>query len=142
MTLPTAAADAIITSPNHGLVAGQTVTIAGVAGTTQANSTSTTPSWTIGTQVLNANQFSLNGTAGSTWTAYTYGGSWATNNEESILMTFDGFLGLTFPFKKTHPAGVSLLGRGNPGPWTLPSKRYDPRNPSETAVVPFFMIID
>jgi hypothetical protein len=137
VTLPTATADAIITTGTpHGLVTGQLVSIANVTGATQANSTNTTPTWTI--TVTGATTFSLNGTkaAAPPWTAYTGGGMWATNNEETVVAQFDGVTTYSATFKNRHPAGVGIFARGNPGPWV----RYNPRNDAQ--VVPFFAVID
>jgi hypothetical protein len=48
----------VVTSPNHGLVTGDVVTISGVRGNTAANGT-----WTV--TRINANTFSLNGSTGN-----------------------------------------------------------------------------
>jgi Bacterial Ig-like domain (group 3)/Putative Ig domain len=73
----TGASDAgpiVVTSPNNGLVTGDSVTIGGVNGNTNANGTFTIT-------VLNANQFELNGTTGNA--AYTSGGTWVDNSSNS-----------------------------------------------------------
>jgi hypothetical protein len=123
-----------ITSPNHGLVSGQSVTINGVTGNTNANNTTATPSWTI--TVVDANNFQLNGSTGNA--AYLGGGTWATTNEETVLLVQppDVGNGVMARFQNPHVAGVGIVNRGNPGPWTRYNPRYD------TQVVPYFAIID
>jgi hypothetical protein len=222
-----------ITSNNHGLVTGQQVVISGVNVNTGANnSTSGNPStWAV--TVIDPNNFTIaNPTTGaaSTGTGAGTGGSWATNNEETVVVQTgqaNGLLGsllgttgtvlsatagppititttaphnlytgqivtitgantaagnlningdwmITVPtgstntftitdingvtptltgtyttpptasyvagrtasFKKNHPAGVTVINRGNPGPWS----RYDPRK--DPLVVPFFAVIN
>ncbi len=70
ITGATNASPIVITSPNNGLVSGETVSIGGVQGNTNANGTSTITT-------INANSFSLNGTTGNG--AYSGGGLWAYN---------------------------------------------------------------
>jgi hypothetical protein len=141
ITLPTAASNAIVTSFNHGLVTGQSVTIAGVTGTTQANSTFVID---VPAAPLGNYQFNLRGSQGQTWTAFSGGGSWATNNEETVLVSYDPVLKVyKANFQNIHPAGVSVISRGNPGPWLTSSSvehGYSVRN--DTQVVPYFAIID
>jgi hypothetical protein len=63
----------VITSNGHGLATGQQVTIVGVTGNTAANGTRTIT-------VVDANNFSLNGSIGSmTTTGYTSGGTWTAS---------------------------------------------------------------
>jgi hypothetical protein len=113
----------------------------GVTGPSQANGT-----FVIGQQLLNANQFSLNGTANATtWAAYSGGGSWATNNEETLIVHFDTTNKVYYPpaylSALSHPTGVSVICRGNPGPWMFPNNHgYTVRN--DPQVVPYFAIID
>jgi hypothetical protein len=67
ITGATNATPIVITSNNHGLNNGNRVRIAGVTGNTAANA-----DWTV--TVVNANNFSLNGSAGNG--NYTGGGTW------------------------------------------------------------------
>lgn len=64
----------VITSSDNGLVTGDSVTIGGVLGNTAANGTFTIT-------VINANQFSLNGTTGNG--TYAGGGTWVSNTGDS-----------------------------------------------------------
>lgn len=57
----------VIQSTGHGLTTGTRVTVAGVGGTTNANTTTTVT-------VVDADHFSLDGTTGNG--AYTSGGTW------------------------------------------------------------------
>src|SRR5262249_5360172 len=58
----------VITSPGHGLTTGNTITLTGVTGTTNANGT-----WTV--TVIDPDTFSLNGPTFNG--AYTGGGQWS-----------------------------------------------------------------
>lgn len=73
----------VITSANHGLTTGQRVTISGVGGNTNANGTFTITR-------VDANTFSLNGSAGNA--GYTTGGTWSTTGlySKTITPTFMG----------------------------------------------------
>lgn len=64
------AATAVVTSAGHGLVAGDEVTISGVAGMTEVNGNT----YTVGT--VTANTFQLDATNSTGYTAYTSGGLW------------------------------------------------------------------
>ncbi len=63
-----------------------------------------------------------------------------TANEETVVLG----PGLQATFSKSHNPGVTVIGRGNPGPWTSTPggslSTYDVRN--DTAVVPYYAIID
>jgi Ubiquitin-activating enzyme E1 FCCH domain len=59
-----------ITSQSHGLITGNTVTISQVNGMTELNGNTYTVT------VTGANSFTLNGTMGTTFGAYTSGGIW------------------------------------------------------------------
>jgi hypothetical protein len=94
-----------ITSNNHGLVTGQSITIGGVGGNTNANGT-----WTV--SVVDANNFnivnpstgmSVNGNAA--YTAST--GTWATTNEETIVVQSPP--NMTGAVMTTTGAGVSPI---------------------------------
>jgi Ubiquitin-activating enzyme E1 FCCH domain len=67
ITAATNAAPIVITSAGHGLTTGTLVTISGVTGNTAANGT-------FQVTVVDANTFSLNGSAGNG--AYVSGGVW------------------------------------------------------------------
>jgi hypothetical protein len=127
------AAPIVITSNSHGLATGQKVSISGVLGNTAANTTASNPQWAI--TVIDANTFSLNGSTGSA--AYTSGGTWATNNEETVVVQPDPTTpgALLGNFRLPHPLGVSVISRGNPGPPTGYNVSAD------TGVVQFFAVI-
>jgi hypothetical protein len=71
VTGATNAAPIVITSNNHGLLAGDQVFIGGVQGNTAANFTNS-----VAITVVDANHFSLNGSSGVGSGAYLAGGSW------------------------------------------------------------------
>lgn len=71
ITGATQANPVVVTAVDHGLETGDKVTILNVAGMTQINSS--TP-FTI--TVVNDDSFSLNGIDGTSYTAYTSGGTW------------------------------------------------------------------
>jgi hypothetical protein len=56
-----------------------------------------------------------------------------TNNEETVVVTSDGNGGYQGVFYKSHAAGVTVISRGNPGPWT--AQQYDPAK--DPAVIPY-----
>jgi len=91
ITNATAANPIQITSASHGMSSGQSITINGVGGNTAANNTSANPTWTI--TVVDANNFTLNGSNAAGGTAYTSGGTWTLSS--SIFVRFSGvdFLG-------------------------------------------------
>src|SRR6202034_3839924 len=108
----TGASDAspiVITSANDGLVTGDVVTITGVTGNTAANGT-----WTI--TVIDANDFSLNGSTGNG--TYATGGTWTSFSTWSIPVgsgTGDQFSGADFGIAtdnnnlvQTTPASVTV----------------------------------
>ena len=53
-------------------------------------------------------------------------------NEETVLVQ----QGNVATFNLQHNAGVTVINRGNPGPWI----RYDPR--LDGGVVPYYAVID
>jgi prepilin-type N-terminal cleavage/methylation domain-containing protein len=92
ITGATATTPITITSTNHGLATGAAVTISLVGGNTAANG-----SWLI--TVVNANQFTLNGSAGNA--AWTSGGIW----------TAPGLLGLISSGAASF-TGTDFVGAG------------------------------
>jgi hypothetical protein len=127
-----------ITSPGHGLVAGQLVTISGVQGNNAANNTVANSQWVVAgpPNAPTASTFTLVGSTPSG--NYTGGGTWSTNNEETVVVQPDGVQpnGLLGNFRKVHPLGVRINSRGNPGPWS----NYDPGK--DPIVVPFVSILN
>lgn len=87
ITAATNASPIQITATAHGLATGASVTITGVTGNTAANG-----SWSI--TVLNANQFTLNGSTGNG--TYVSGGAVATGNRVRRPME------ATFPSRTTN----------------------------------------
>lgn len=73
ITNVTQANPGVVTSPGHGLVAGDLITITGVVGMTQLN----TNTYTVASPT--ATTFALSGTNTTGFTAYTSGGSWELN---------------------------------------------------------------
>lgn len=114
----TGAQDIRITSTAHGLVTGNMVTIAGALGNTAANGTFTITR-------IDADTFSLDGTAGGPSLAYTGGGLWlraraisAADNNAPITVTSNGH-GLA-----NSDAIIISGAQGNTainGPWTVAS---------------------
>lgn len=78
ITGATQANPAQITSVDHNLRNGSIIVISSVAGMTQLNGNSYTIT------VVNANNFTLNGTDSSAFGAYTSGGTWTSNNTFSF----------------------------------------------------------
>lgn len=66
-----------ITSPNHGLIPGSLIYIGGVQGMTQINSNPNMGIYSI--TVVDANNFTLDNTDSSGFSAYTKGGVWNTS---------------------------------------------------------------
>lgn len=66
-----------ITSPNHGLISGSLIYIGGVQGMTQINSNPNMGIYSI--TVVDANNFTLDNTNSSGFSAYTKGGVWNTS---------------------------------------------------------------
>jgi hypothetical protein len=60
----------------------------------------------------------------------------STGGSEVVVVQGLAAGGFTANYTLTHPAGATVIGRGNPGPQT----RYNPR--SDTAVVPHFSVIE
>jgi hypothetical protein len=60
-----------------------------------------------------------------------------TDNEETVVAQAAG-AGFQATFLKSHPPGVIVMVRGNPGPWSL--QAYDPRK--DPLVVRYYSIID
>src|SRR5207249_4776576 len=89
-----------ITSAAHGLTTGTQVTITGVQGNTAANGT-----WTI--TVIDADTFSLNGSAGNG--AYTTGGTWATTRSVTLVRNRTAANGNTLDIN-----GAPIPPSGNP----------------------------
>ncbi|HMF18242.1 MAG TPA: hypothetical protein VKE98_13610, partial [Gemmataceae bacterium] len=68
-----------VTMPGHGLTTGQQITLSGVGGNVAANNTPANPSWTV--NVLDANNFTLNGSNGTASGAFVAGtGTWGMAN--------------------------------------------------------------
>src|SRR5262249_3161580 len=98
-----------VTIPNHGLVSGHQVQIAGVLGDTAANGI-----WKI--NVLNSNQFTLNGSNGNG--AYISGGLWS----ETDSIGADASTTLTVTGKVQDPSTPAVVPVANllkVGPGTL-----------------------
>lgn len=68
-----------ITSTAHGLTSGMTVTITGVVGTTELNGNSYVVT------IVDADNFTLNGTDSSNFSAYVSGGTWVSSSYEGIV---------------------------------------------------------
>ncbi len=104
----TGASDAgpiVITSANNGLVTGESVTIGGVEGNKAADGTFTIT-------VINANQFSLNGTTGNG--TYTGGGTWVLNpaNQTSYIEPNYSWLP---PYQPVYDAATNRVYFAGPG---------------------------
>jgi hypothetical protein len=108
----------VITSAAHGLSSGGTVTISGVLGNTAANGT-----WVI--TVVDANDFSLNGSVGNG--TYTSGGTWTIGGfppwAANAMISFN---------TGSYPGLVAYQVVANPTPTTL--VLADASNPGEDAV--------
>ena len=94
-----------ITSANHGLTTGQTVTITGALGNTQANGTYTVT-------VIDPNNFTLNipnggGYAPGGPAAYNTGGVWTVVSGELLKL---GTLRLVSQSAGTYTGGVDIQG--------------------------------
>lgn len=70
----------IVTSPNHNLQNGSIITIEGVVGMVELNDTSYTVT------VIDVDNFSLNGTDATGFTAYISGGTWQSFNTFSFTL--------------------------------------------------------
>jgi hypothetical protein len=84
ITNATNASPIVITSNNHGLSTGTRVTISGVGGNGGANGTFVVT-------VIDANTFSLNGSAGTG--VYTTGGTWAATGLYTAVIAVTGING-------------------------------------------------
>ena len=118
----TGASDAspiVITSPNNGLVTGETVSVGGVLGNTSANGTFTIT-------VLNANQFQLNGTTGNG--TYTGGGEWAYSPNNSSYIEPDS--SWTPPYQPVYDPVTNRVYF--PGPGGTLDYISNPDNPGST----------
>jgi len=71
---------AVITSANHGLRTGMSVTITNVVGMTEINNTTAIVTY------INANTFSLQGVDSSIYTTYITGGGWQSNNQTLYMV--------------------------------------------------------
>ena len=93
----------VITATGHGLRTGAVVTVYDVQGNTAANGTFTVT-------VIDADNFSLNGTIGNG--AYTSGGTWAEQNRATAGLDFTSISEtLTFnPGQTTRTVVVPILG--------------------------------
>jgi len=69
-----------ITSPNHNLKTGSIITISNVGGMVELNGNTYTVT------VVNPNVFTLNGVDNTTFTPYTSGGTWVSNNTFSFTL--------------------------------------------------------
>jgi Bacterial Ig-like domain (group 3)/Putative Ig domain len=94
----------VITSPNNGLVTGDSVTIGGVQGDTNANGTFTVT-------YINANQFSLDGTTGNG--AYAGGGTWVSNTGNASYI--DPAYSWLPPFQPVYDAVTNRVYFPGPG---------------------------
>jgi len=105
ITNATNASPIVITSANHGLTTGARVTISGVVGNGGANGTFTVT-------VIDANTFSLNGSAGTG--VYTSGGTWnATGLYTAVIVAtgVNGFAsGITYTIVFNYKIGGSNYG--------------------------------
>jgi hypothetical protein len=118
----TGASDAspiVITSPNNGLVTGETVSVGGVLGNTSADGTFTIT-------VLNANQFQLNGTTGNG--TYTGGGEWAYSPSNSSYIEPDS--SWTPPYQPVYDPVTNRVYF--PGPGGTLDYINDPDNPGSS----------
>lgn len=70
---------AIITSPNHGLRTGNSITINDVVGMTELNTLTFTVTY------INGNTFSLDGVDSTGFTTYITGGNWQSNNQNLYI---------------------------------------------------------
>ncbi len=70
---------AIITSPNHGLRTGNSVTITNVVGMTQINNITAIVTY------INANQFSLQGIDATGFSTYVTSGNWQSNSQNLYI---------------------------------------------------------
>jgi ubiquitin-activating enzyme E1-like protein len=99
----------VITSQNHGLFEGQTVTITGVLGNTAANVTTTIT-------YIDPNTFSLDGTTGNG--NYTTGGTWTSTAAFPPWAAYGIFVLNNIPYEVAayiSPTVITLTDASNPG---------------------------
>jgi hypothetical protein len=123
ITAASNAAPIVITSSNHGLVTGDTVTIGGVLGNTKANGTVTIT-------VLDANTFQLNGITGNG--DYTGGGTWVYSPIHSSYI--EPQYGWLPPFQSAYDPVTNRVYF--PGPGGTIEYISNPDNPASATPTP------
>jgi hypothetical protein len=100
-------------------------------------------SQTTGTQIFTVTFAHTIGTNPNTGASWSIGAGTTlvfepgTDNEETVVLQQGAMAGqLQATFYKSHATGVTVIQRGNPGPWTT---HYDPR--LDPLVVPYYSII-